>query len=229
MQRTRILFGLAVVLAACGGKTLESPENVGSDGGAGKAGAGGTASGGSGGSSAGGSSIGGSAGSSVGGADGGVSPSGCPLSSPPMNATCSQPGLSCTYGGNVLFGCRDMVACTGTSWAHAGACQEPPPGACPAAKPASSSGCGYEGADCGYDDGTICNCTSCPGPCTPDPPVWYCAGPPTTPGCPAIAPNLGSPCIEQGLQCSYGACPGMATIARCDQGAWVWDAVACPL
>jgi hypothetical protein len=60
-------------------------------------------------------------------------------------------------------------------------------------------------------------------------PDWSCAGPPSTAGCPPIAPNQGTACSTAGLMCTYGfPCGGSGTTAVCKDGLWSWMGVACP-
>ena len=58
-------------------------------------------------------------------------------------------------------------------------------------------------------------------------PVWECAPPNATAGCPAIEPNSGDPCtLGSDQQCFYG--PGcFASETQCVNGFWQWELLAC--
>jgi hypothetical protein len=83
------------------------------------------------------------------------------------------------------------------------------------------------GEGCTYGN-SFCYCGCGGGPCGL-PFQWQCADPPTTPGCPAIVPNDGTPCSSQGLQCTYGnVCTSAGALVNCINGLWTWDtAIAC--
>jgi hypothetical protein len=57
---------------------------------------------------------------------------------------------------------------------------------------------------------------------------WYCQTP-TTAGCPARRPALGSACTTPSLSCDYGSCyiEG-GTSETCTGGIWVESFVGCP-
>lgn len=200
------LVALGLLVAACGGKATSG----GSSGAGGSSGTGGSS---------------GSAGS------GGTSPSGCPASEPASGQACSTPDLRCTYGDTVRPECRDEWLCNAGKWTTTkSVCQHYT--ACPSAPPSVGSVCSKESMVCDYPDGTLCLCASCVGgPCSPPPPHWQCALPPTTPGCPAIVPNDGSACsAAEGTKCVYGnVCGPSGASVTCSGGAWKWEKqIPCP-
>jgi hypothetical protein len=160
---------------------------------------------------------------------GGASPSGCPADAPTGGPPCAEEGLLCTYGEEQRPECRITASCSGGTWiVSAPPCAVPGPGTCPTAPPPSNDVCPEDGAVCTYDDGAICECTTClGGPCGPPPPVWICGAP--GPGCPTIAPNAGTACGQEQQSCTYGnPCGISGVIAVCQDGAWIWDVPVCP-
>lgn len=213
----------ALAVAACGGSTSD---DGGTSGAGASAGSGGGA--GSGGSSGAGGS-GGSGGAAGDGGAGGGAMTDCPAQ-PPSGGVCTKDGLQCSYGTSIDPECRALWSCSGGSWAGTGAmCPQPPPSICGNAPPMDGTVCATNGDVCTYAPGTICVCTNClGGPCQAGAPKWHCAPPPTTAGCPTIAPNVGTACDAEGLACTYGnPCSGSGAHAVCKSGAWVWDQVVC--
>jgi len=155
----------------------------------------------------------------------------CPTGEPSPDATCSPVGLACTYGDSVRPDCRSRWLCTANGFAHiAQECDAPPSGLCPDSPASLSGNCDAAGAICAYDDGTLCSCSLCHGgPCHVTA-SWGCAPPPPGAGCPPIAPNEGTTCAPDGLECAYGdACFGSGARADCSGGSWRWVAPVCPL
>jgi hypothetical protein len=156
----------------------------------------------------------------------------CPADAPAQGAACSLDGLACEYGLDVRTSCRTHATCTGGAWqvAIAGCPPLPGPGqaGCPA-QPDAQGTCASDGLVCDLGGGAVCACGACLGPCSTEP-RWVCASPPTTPGCPSVAPALGSACDADALVCVYGVC-GTSTSAgrRCASGRWQDEPVACPL
>jgi hypothetical protein len=139
-------------------------------------------------------------------------------------------GLVCSYGDSVRVDCRDVWTCSAGIWDMGKTdCPMPPTGTCGSSAPADGTTCSTQGDLCTYGD-TLCLCSECPGgPCMAPPPKWTCSGPPTTAGCPPIAPNEGSACSMDGLMCTYGfPCGGSGANAVCSGGSWAWQGVGCP-
>lgn len=164
------------------------------------------------------------------GNDGPIS-SGCPAGEPSPDAACSPVGIACTYGDSVRPECRSLWLCTANGFAHVSEdCNAPPSGLCPSSPATLSGDCPDPGAVCAFDDGTICSCSLCHGgPCHVTA-SWGCVAPPSTAGCPPIAPNEGTACSPESLECDYGdACSGSGAHARCTGGTWSWVLPVCPL
>lgn len=170
--------------------------------------------------------IGGGVGANGAGND--YSASGCPAAAPQGGEQCTKEGLFCTYGDSPRAQCRTAVTCSGGSWELGNSSEcietEPPAGFCPATQPPEGAACSSNWAICTYDDGTICECSSCHGggPCSPAPPAWQCR-PHEPSSCPTIAPNAGTACEEEGQGCYYGVVCGVSGAGMgCQDGAWVW-------
>jgi hypothetical protein len=146
-------------------------------------------------------------------------------------APCPALNLACGFGDSPRPECRHLWSCTNQGWREAqGSCADLT-SFCPAAQPDGSvctpindpSQNGY----CAYAGDVLCLCP-CVGTRACGPGNWVCHSPPTTDGCPATAPNLGSACSAQGLQCSYGdPCDGYGTDLYCRAGTWQHGFVAC--
>jgi hypothetical protein len=155
----------------------------------------------------------------------------CPASEPAGGESCAgvPDPFNCSYGSSVRPECRDLWTCSGGTWTTAKtACVDPPPGACPASEPGTGVTCGTGTGDvCVYGE-TLCYCGCYGGDFCGAPYQWVCAPPPTTTGCPAVAPNAGTPCSGL-LQCVYGAvCSPDEAVATCTLGFWQWSAnLAC--
>ena len=143
-----------------------------------------------------------------------------------MSCAASLSQTNCSYGTSVRPECRDLRTCSEGTWtSDQNACVQPPPGFCPAAEPVAGTSCGSGSGDdvCVYGD-TLCFC-GCNGGilCSGPPYQWQCAPPPSTSGCPAAAPNAGTPC-SGAIQCVYGnACTPDEAVATCTAGIWQWN------
>ncbi len=159
--------------------------------------------------------------------------SACPPSFPPQNGPCSLEGLFCDYGTNANPKCNSLWECQSSHWVNMSDETSCPSGAftCPSSYAAAGAhltcGQAFEGALCDYPQGT-CVCTSDPGGLPQGgAPSWYCT--PTTAGCPAAPPSLGTACVaDSGNDCDYGGCSGGVTIS-CTHGYWAIADTPCPL
>lgn len=158
----------------------------------------------------------------------------CSASEPTVGTKCAKP-MTCQYGDAVRPECRPTYGCaeqTGWLWEKRPACEQPPAGYCPATRPeATSCAVGTPGVPCEYGD-VLCICPcgfpNVDGECGPE--VWRCDEPPTTAGCPAIAPNYGSACSIQGLECNYGQVCDWGVSRLCFRGVWIrgsFEGTAC--
>jgi hypothetical protein len=183
------------------------------------------------------------------GGTGGIDANNCPTSPPTPGRDCpiAVSASGCSYGNSVLPECRKQWQCQCVS-AHPGVqcswvsgnvamtCAATDAAACPATAPVQASDGGLPGCTaavgtrCGYQDGTICKCSSClevGGPCQPvNPPRWSCSSPPLDSTCPRTIPNAGSSCTRVGLECVYDAACGVR--ARCENARWIWTRLQCP-
>lgn len=151
----------------------------------------------------------------------------CPMAQPNGGACSAPEGFRCSYGSSVRTDCRSAVVCKSGQWTgEMSACSQST--GCPKPSTLPSGQCtGNDGAFCTYGD-TVCGCGACllSGPCMAPPLKWQCIGPPTGPGCPAVAPNDGTPCNHPGAQCSYGfVCSGAGAQVECKNGLWYWSPV----
>jgi hypothetical protein len=152
----------------------------------------------------------------------------CPVA-PSQGASCFTDGLRCTTGDSPRPECRAAWTCRGGSFVDTSvACPAPPEGFCPPAPPGSGA-CASDGSVCTFADGSLCVCATCFGALCHMSPAWLCAPPPPTAGCPALVPNDGSGCADDGLECTYGEeCAGSGATARCTEGSWRWLKTDCP-
>ncbi|HEY4013575.1 MAG TPA: hypothetical protein VGM06_09570 [Polyangiaceae bacterium] len=163
------------------------------------------------------------------GTDAGGSPL-CPTSPAARASACPRVGLACEYGTSTNVACDTVVMCMASGWSvtEAVSC---PMGTCPATYDAVPMGeaCAPSGLGCGYAKGT-CICSSSTGPIEViDGAVaidWHCF--PAMTGCPSPRPRLGTPCVDAGVSCNYGACSGGVELS-CDGGVWQEESVPCPL
>jgi hypothetical protein len=157
---------------------------------------------------------------------------GCPASAPSQGNACSTNGLFCEYGTSTNPYCNSLWQCTGSTWQDAsssGTCP-PPDAACPASYAAASANLACSVADemqlCEYPQGTCICSTYSGGLPHAGGPDWDCT--PTTTGCPAAVPELGSPCPnDTPADCDYGQCSGGVGMT-CVDGYWSIAMVACP-
>jgi hypothetical protein len=173
--------------------------------------------------------------------DASVAPaSACPANEPTEGETCSGSTLTCWYGHSPRPDCRDIWGCTLGRWhATRQGCVQPRDGYCPASQPDMSTSCTgvsdpTASDECVYGN-VLCEC-----PCVlsetdsgvlafPCRPVHFaCVPPPTTSACPSIAPNIGTSCTPQGVQCVYGdpCLDGIAVLCR--SAVWSSGFANCP-
>jgi hypothetical protein len=156
----------------------------------------------------------------------------CPVDPPQAGGACQAEGTACEYGEDVRPGCRPRATCTGGLWdVQQPKCPATPgqgESGCPADINANGSVCIQQGLVCALAAGSICECTAClGGPCS-NVAHWGCVAAPATP-CPAVAPDLGQPCMPEGAECSYGVfCSQTNTVRKCDKGLWTEESFACP-
>jgi hypothetical protein len=232
----RLHLGLAAVMAvaACGGSVVDN--GTGGAGGTGSSTTGtgisttGTSTTGAGASTTGTTTGAGAGttgtGASTTGAGGSTSTGPCPLSPPTGSTSCAgvPDQFECTYGDSVRPDCRTAWICSNGTWTSTtSACAEPPPSVCGSSEPPAGTVCTNMGDVCTYGD-SICFCGCGGGVLCAAPVEWQCNGPPTTPGCPAIAPNDGTACAEDGVQCTYGeSCTPTNAVVACTNGLWLWN------
>ncbi len=165
----------------------------------------------------------------------------CPDSEPTEGAPCLRI-LDCSYGQSTRPDCRHRWNCVasgagGTAAWHAVSltCPQAPAGYCPPQQPASSTCTPMtnpdERAGCEYPGNVVCQCAcsnSGPNLGCASTEQWVCYGPPTTPGCPAVVPNLGTACSVQGTQCAYGdPCDVGGLAVYCRAGVWEVGQATC--
>jgi len=171
-----------------------------------------------------------------------AAPSSCPVKEPTAGERCSSSGLSCGYGSSPRPSCRDAWTCTLGTWSGiSSSCAQLPAGYCPVSAPTSTTPCTpmadpSSRGDCTYSGDVLCGCpcvsVSLDGSTTAfgcAPANLVCYNPPTTPGCPSIAPNFGTPCDVQGTQCVYGnPCDVDGIAMLCRGGVWASGISTCP-
>ena len=225
MKLASLLLAFAAPLAACGGNVV-SQSSSGSMGGASGTSTGTGAAGTSTSTGAAGTSTSTGTGTSTGTSSGSGSP--CPAAEP-QGGACSLEGFRCTYGDSVRADCRSAVTCMGGMWVgETTACSMST--VCNQFKtPPAGQACDPSAAQFCVIGDTLCGCSQClEGPCMAGPVTWQCAGPPSTPGCPPVIPNDGSPCTSPGVLCSYGyPCGGSGANAACKDGLWRWTGQLC--
>jgi hypothetical protein len=173
--------------------------------------------------------------------DGGQALASCPANEPREGDPCSGAGLVCGYGDSGRPDCRDIWECQSDAWhSTLSGCAQLPDGFCPTSEPDNSIACQTSSdpslqGDCVYPGGVLCDC-----PCVQTvtdagaficgPSQFVCYGPPSTAGCPAIAPNIGTPCAVQGVQCVYAdPCDGLGAAVLCRAGVWSLGFANCPV
>jgi len=146
-------------------------------------------------------------------------------------AACGEVGAACTdqtscsSGDDVDIGCRSLLVCqngiltTPFLYIRCGATSG---SACPTTQPTQGTACTLSAQTCSFSTGT-CTCTAgCgggtdAGPC-PNPTTWHCDAP-LRPGCPTQAPQLGAPCSDGKVSCSYGGYCAQYAVS-CQGGYW---------
>ena len=174
-------------------------------------------------------------------ADAGQAAGTCPANEPREGDHCSGAGLVCWYGNSGRPDCRDIWECQSDAWHSArSGCAQLPDGFCPTSEPNNSIACQTisdpnSRGDCVYPSGVLCDC-----PCAQTvtdagaficgPSQFVCYDPPSTAGCPAIAPDIGTPCVVQGVQCVYAdPCDGLGAAILCRAGVWSLGIANCPI
>lgn len=153
-----------------------------------------------------------------------ASSGGCPVSPPSQGGACSPDQLECEYGSNPSPSCNQLFRCNGAHWEEETSgtiC--PPPSDCPpsyASVPQNQT-CSPKGLGCAYAEGTC----FCGGSLVVQSPYWSCI--PETSACPSPRPDIGTPCNEPGQSCDYGGCSGGATL-QCENGVWTQVFTPCP-
>jgi hypothetical protein len=163
------------------------------------------------------------------GADAGGEVALCPSGAPMAGSQCPRTGLDCEYGTSPNVICNQLAECQASGWGYV-ATQPCPPSMCPATYEAIPNGasCKDKGDICAYPRGT-CNCSPPAGPVLlvdGGTSVWDCY--PATAACQSPRPNIGTPCLDEGQTCNYGACTGGIALV-CRQGRWQQTAEPCPL
>ncbi|MCG8557024.1 MAG: hypothetical protein MJD61_17325 [Proteobacteria bacterium] len=151
----------------------------------------------------------------------------------PCPAQCVGQGRACTAREcGPQPGAPNIPCPDGINFSGPGPCERQPDGSCaytwlscPSTLPACVSGlpqgwcnpssdrpCSFQGNDCTC--APVCSGVAPPPGMTHR---WSCV-PPRPPECPAAAPHNGTPCLTEGLTCSYGSCG--AAHATCANGLW---------
>jgi len=160
-----------------------------------------------------------------GGGDSGPLGKSCPKSPPAGNDSCSVDNLECEYGSDPRWTCNTLFRCSRGVWESGNTTDpscptQPNSSQCPATQPFGT--CTNEPA-CRYGN-TWCACTFLGGPWNVDAGAnkkWICAQ--HDPDCPAVRPQIGSPCATPKLSCDYGVCgvPSGSAV-RCDENTGTW-------
>lgn len=163
----------------------------------------------------------GGSGTGTGGAGGsgtGGSPT-CSPTAPTVDAACDPPPMHCEYTNDPRPECRPLYNCENGHWEFDSSCACAPPtdSICPQdpGSPPASACPGNVIVVCQFSDGSHCGCEADG--------TWVCPPPPED-GCPPEAPNVGTTCPEEDLECNYGDCDLGTRIRRiCGMyGRW-WD------
>lgn len=160
----------------------------------------------------------------------------CPAAEPAAGATCSVASLTCAYGDSISSFCRREYVCEEQIWqAQQSACVTQPSGFCPR-QPQPGEACTTGEFElffvpCEYEGGITCNCVGNPLQQAGIEGQWECYGPPPNAACPAVLPNIGSGCAQNGQSCRYGIvesdCYSPYASVYCYQGAWEAAEAAC--
>lgn len=147
---------------------------------------------------------------------------------PDVGAAC-QGEARCGYGDSAAPQCRTVYDCAGGAWQaddslkQRYSCEPLPDDYCPS-RPQHERSCviGTPGLGCQYDGDLTCVCRARE-PAPGKNGTWICFGPPANPRCPAVMPNLGEGCADQGLACNYdtdGCTAAPISSLFCFEGAW---------
>jgi hypothetical protein len=133
---------------------------------------------------------------------------GCPFEVPEQEARCPEVGLQCEFGGEDRVACNSVATCTDLGWLVIPPDERCTPNdeGCPNDSFDITRGgaCTAYGMLCSYPAGT-CACDGTPSPGGSDWKfTWTCTDP--VGDCPAIRPQLGGRCFDEGKRCSYGGC-----------------------
>ncbi len=170
----------------------------------------------------------GQAGSAGPGGTGGQAPApACPFKVPADGGTCLREGIICEYGDDPRGDkCRTILTCSDSHWKVTNK-PDCPDIQYPACGTRPGEVCSPAGSYCLQSDGAACNCTTCPGNgiCLPGTkPTLYCTMP-SSQGCPAGEPNMGTSCDIEKLECMY--CPDTSRV--CYKGIWTPSNQPCPI
>lgn len=149
----------------------------------------------------------------------------CPASQPTMGAVCAT-AIDCEYGGDAHHRCSTMARCGadqagGLHWSISAdpSCVAQNGSQCnPTFAPDAGVGCSPQAGLCDYPEGR-CVCE----PCRSGAGQWACRRwDDVSSGCPSPAPLIGSPCTQEGAECSYGSCCTVSTgpLVKCVGGVW---------
>jgi hypothetical protein len=164
----------------------------------------------------------------------------CPTNEPQVGDSCNATDLVCWFGDSGRPDCRNIWTCSSGAWStNRSGCASIPDGFCPTSEPDGSVQCTANSdpnarGDCVYPGSVLCDCPCAQTISGSGAPIcgsshFNCYGPPATQGCPSNAPNIGTPCPIQGVQCVYGNPCDVAGIAvMCRAGVWALGAVVCP-
>ncbi len=145
----------------------------------------------------------------------------CPTQPPVAGSVCDTgvDPADCEYNYSVWVECRVSFRCTNDEWWENDWDCDTDWLICPDQPGRDGASCtevmrpGITGGYCIWDEGTYCYCSG-----NDEWAQWACTPPPTTAGCPAIPPMLGTACDAGDVSCDY--CNGSAT-RSCQNGVWV--------
>lgn len=161
----------------------------------------------------------------------------CPPVAPTPGDACGNVAIWCVYGDSVRYDCRQTLYCSAKGWQQlaTSTCQIPPQDYCPGTAPTNGDTCtpwhgdaqqgvAWAAGICTYEDGSICGCRALEKEAE-----WRCSAPPSTKGCPPLAPNYGTPCADQGVDCTYNdpCTTGVRVICRNNTWARLDPGVIC--
>jgi len=205
MISSRSLLVLSILLAACGGKSLDNDDGGTGDGGHG---------------------------SDTGpGPDPGPD---CPTSKPQSGDACGLEDLQCEYGSDIRSTCNTVLTCVNGSWTMPKPFDPSCPTgdnspSCPASPSTATGACSDMGLACNYSTSSqtqFCVCSYMGGPPMLDggtPAYWQCSFGTAT-GCPSARPKIGAKCSQPDLNCNYDVCgapQGLSFQCNAKTGTWV--------